>query len=213
MAKAGPRSASAGRGAEAVKGRLLDAAVVVLARDGFAKASARVIAAEAGGVNGLIYYHFGSMDGLLAETAQMLAARGMARIKAGLGGDAAHEAWPERLGAVLRAEAAGDDGRAVMELLVGARTSPALATEVARIIGEAITFVANEIGRVLEGSPLAALVPTTMLAEVAGATFLGLEVLLQNGREVDVDALARTIANLLALASTVVRPPGVPDAT
>jgi AcrR family transcriptional regulator len=203
MAKSGPRRLDAvPRAAADVKSRLIDAAIVVLARDGFAHASARVIAAEAGGVNGLIYYHFGSMDQLLTAVARALADRGMARIKAGLGGERAGVMWPERLGEVVRAEAAGDDGRAVMELLVGARTSPELAAEVKRIIDDAIAFVAAEIAGVVAGTSIAALVPSTLLAELAGAAFLGLEVLLQNGRAIDVDELARVAANLIQLASS-----------
>src|SRR5690606_8207673 len=84
MAKAGPRSS---QDADDVKARLIDATVRVLARDGFAHASARSIAAEAGGANALIFYHFGSMDGLLSATVDALAERGIARVKEGLGGD------------------------------------------------------------------------------------------------------------------------------
>ena len=67
MAKAGRRP-SADKAPE-VKARVIEATVRVLARDGFAHASARAIATEAEVVNGLIFYHFGSMDGLLAATA------------------------------------------------------------------------------------------------------------------------------------------------
>ena len=67
MAKAGPRKAA--EGGEELRSRLVDATVRVLARDGFAHASARAIAQAAGTVNGSIFYYFGSMDGLLAATA------------------------------------------------------------------------------------------------------------------------------------------------
>ena len=75
MAKAGRRTA---QDADDVRARLIDATVRVLARDGFAHASARSIAAEAGGANALIFYHFGSMDGLLSATVDALAERGIA---------------------------------------------------------------------------------------------------------------------------------------
>src|SRR5262245_52112930 len=104
MAKPGPRQRP---GSDELRTRLIDAAVTVLARDGFAHASARAIAVEAGTVNGSIFYYFGSMDGLLAATASALADRGIARIRAGLGGDQAHVEWPARLSAVMHAEAEG----------------------------------------------------------------------------------------------------------
>jgi AcrR family transcriptional regulator len=166
----------------------------VLARDGFAHASARVIAQEAGTVNGSIFYYFGSMDGLLAATANALAERGIARIRAGLGGDRAHVEWPSRLSAVMRAEAEGEDGRAVMELFVGARTSPALAAEVRAAIDRAIDYATTEMEAVLGGSPVTQLVPVSLIAELAAAAFLGIEVLAQNGRHMDLDTVARTLS-------------------
>lgn len=191
MAKAGPRTHPGG---EELRSKLVDAAVRVLARDGFAHTSARAIAQEAGTVNGSIFYYFGSMDGLLAATANALAERGIARIRDGLGGDQAHVEWPSRLSAVMRAEAEGEDGRAVMELFVGARTSPALAAEVRAAIDRAIDYATAEMESVLGTSPITQLIPVTVIAELAAAAFLGIEVLAQNGREIDLDRLATTLA-------------------
>ena len=47
---------------------------------GCSATSARAVAQDAGTVNGSIFYYFGSMDGLLAATANALADRGIARI-------------------------------------------------------------------------------------------------------------------------------------
>lgn len=204
MAKSGPRSQPAG--GEDLKGRLIDAAVRVLARDGFAHASARAIATEAGTVNGSIFYYFGSMDGLLAATAAALADRGIERIREGLGGDQAHVEWPARLGRVMRAEAEGEDGRAVMELFVGSRTSPALAGEVRKAIDRAIDYAVVEMQAVIGDSPIAQLLPIPLIAEVAAAAFLGLEVLAQNGRDIDLDQLATTLAAAVQLVSALTPP-------
>jgi AcrR family transcriptional regulator len=192
VAKSGPRKAA--ESGDELPTRLVDATVRVLARDGFAHASARAIAHQAGTVNGSIFYYFGSMDGLLAATATALADRGIARIRNGLGGDKAHVEWPARLSAVLREEAEGEDGRAVMELFVGARTSPALAGEVGKAIDRAIDYATNEMESVLGGSPITQLVPVPLIAELAAAAFLGIEVLAQNGREMDLDRLVATLA-------------------
>lgn len=189
MAKPGPRAASAPT--EELRTRLVDAAVRVLARDGFAHTSARAVAQEAGTVNGSIFYYFGSMDGLLAATARALAERGIARVRDGLGGEQAHRTWPTRLTEVLRAEAHGEDGRAVMELFVGARTSPALATEVRAAIDSAIDYATAEMTRVLGDSPITQLLPVPLAAELGAAAFLGIEVLAQNGREIDLDRLVQ----------------------
>ena len=203
VAKAGARTHPGG---EELRSKLVDGAVRVLARDGFAHASARAIAQEAGTVNGSIFYYFGSMDGLLAATANTLADRGIARIRDGLGGDRAHVEWPSRLSAVMRAEAEGEDGRAVMELFVGARTSPALAAEVRAAIDRAIDYATAEMASVLGASPITQVVPVTLIAELAAAAFLGIEVLAQNGREIDLDRLATALAAGVQLLSTGVPP-------
>ena len=46
----------------------------------------------------------------------------------------------------------------------------------------------------MSDSPLAQVVPVELLAELAGAAFLGLEVLTQSGREIDLDRLASHVA-------------------
>jgi hypothetical protein len=101
----------------------------------------------------------------------------------------------------MRAEADGDDGRAVMELFVGARTSPMLAADVRAAIDQAIDFATAQLQAVLEGSPLKDLLPMSLIAELAAAAFLGLEVLLQNGRHIDLDTVATTLAQGLQLVA------------
>ncbi len=205
MAKGGPRRQKPG--GEELRTRLIDATILVLARDGFAHTSGRAVAVEAETVNGSIFYYFGSMDGLFAATARALADRGVERIRTGLGGDQAQTEWPHRLSAVLRTEADGDDGRAVMELLVGARTSPELAAEVRAAIDRAIDYAATELQAVIGGSPIGEVVPVSLIAELAGAAFLGLEVLAQNGRDIDLDHLVMVIATVVQLVKGL-GPPG-----
>jgi hypothetical protein len=150
------------------------------------------------------------MDGLLAAAAAALADRGIARIRDGLGGEQAHAEWPARLSTVLREEAQGEDGRAVMELFVGARTSPALAAEVRAAIDRAIDYATTEMQSVLGTSPITQVLPVPLIAELAAAAFLGIEVLAQNGRELDLDRLAAALAagvRLLAAGPPFGTPP------
>jgi AcrR family transcriptional regulator len=191
MAKSGARTQPAPN--EELRTRLIDAAVRVLAREGFARTSARAVAQEAGTVNGSIFYYFGSMDGLLAATANTLADRGIDRIRAGLGGTDAHLEWRSRLSTVLRAEAHSEDAHAVMELFVGARTSPALAAEVRTAIDRAVDYAASELHLVLGSSPITQLIPVRLIAELAAATILGIEVFQQNGRDIDLDQVASAL--------------------
>jgi AcrR family transcriptional regulator len=199
VAKSGPRKQAVPN--DELRTRLIDAAVCVLAREGFARTSARAVAQEAGTVNGSIFYYFGSMDGLLAATANALADRGIARIREGLGGTNAHVEWRNRLSSVLRAEAHSDDGHAVMELFVGARTSPALAAEVRAAIDRAVDYATSELDLVLESSPITQLIPVSLIAELAAATILGIEIFQQNGRDIDLENVASVLDQGIRLIS------------
>ncbi len=199
MAKSGPRTQAVFN--DGLRIRLIDAAACVLAREGFARTSARAVAEEAGTVNGSVFYYFGSMDGLLAATANALADRGIARIREGLGGTNAHVEWRNRLSTVLRAEAHSDDGHAVMELFVGARTSPALAKEVRAAIDRAVDYATSELDLVLESSPITQLIPVSLIAELAAATILGIEIFQQNGRDIDLEHVASVLDQSIRLIS------------
>ncbi len=192
MAKPGPRKPRSNP--DEARRSLIEGAITVLARDGFARTSARAVAAEAGGTNGLIFYHFGSMDGLLAATAAELSERRMARVREALGGDEAATQWPQRLAATIRAEAADPEGIAVIELLVGARTSPGLAEPVNDAIDRSIRFATEELKTVFGDSPWTQLVPVDLVAEMAAASFFGLELFTQAGRDIDIDRIARYAA-------------------
>ena len=192
MAKSGPRKPRSNP--DEARETLVEAAIVVLARDGFARTSARAVAAEAGGTNGLIFYHFGSMDGLLAATADELSKRRMERVREALGGDDAAAQWPQRLASTIRAEAADPEGVAVIELLVGACTSPALAEPVTAAIDQSIRFATRELETVFGESPWAQFLPVDLVAELAAASFFGLELFTQAGRDIDIDRIARYAA-------------------
>ncbi len=205
MAKSGPRKPRSNP--DDARRSLIEAAIAVLAEEGFARTSARAVAAQAGGTNGLIFYHFGSMDGLLAATAEELSARRMTRVKQALGGDQAANQWPTKLADAIRAEATGPEGRAVLELVVGSRAAPALAEPVNKAITESIEFATKEIEVVMGDSPITQLVPVEMIAELAAAAFFGLELFSQTGREIDLDRIARTAA--LAVGAARNLPAGV----
>jgi hypothetical protein len=56
---------------------------------------------------------------------------------------------------------------------------------------------------VIGDSPITQLLPIPLIAEVAAAAFLGLEILAQNGRELDLDQLARTLGAAVHLVTAL----------
>src|SRR5262245_37574396 len=107
-----------GRAAD-TRARLMDGAIETLRRHGYAATSARSIAATAGVNQALIFYHFGSVDELLAAACRQTAA--------------AQEAlYADRLATAATLREVLAAGRLlpmppVVQLLSGARTNAVLA--------------------------------------------------------------------------------------
>src|SRR5664279_5625283 len=88
MAKTGASAAPVSRTSrgDATRHRLVDAAVETLKEHGYAGASARVIAERAGVNQGLIFYHFDSVAGLLLAALDTVSAMRRARYGAAVAG-------------------------------------------------------------------------------------------------------------------------------
>lgn len=64
--------------------RLVEAATAVLARDGYAGATARAVGAEAGCNPALVFYHYGTLNGLLLAALDASSEASLQRYRAGL---------------------------------------------------------------------------------------------------------------------------------
>jgi AcrR family transcriptional regulator len=190
------RGESAGQQARTA---IVEATVASLAEDGFSATSARAVADRAGIAAGGVFYHFGSMDDLLAVVfAQCLAAR-LDRLRAVL--SAPHGAMPEALRDAVSAEFAHPESRALLELVVGAAGSPGLAAQVRAGIEESFVFTRQVVDRLLAGSPLASLLPLDLVAQIAASAFFGLSVLDLVGSDVDVDGMTALVGALTRLGA------------
>ena len=82
------------------------------------------------------------------------------------------------------------------------RTSPILGAEVRQAIDRAIDYAIGQMHAVMGESPITQLVPIPLIAELGAAAFLGIEVLAQNGRDIDLDRLAATLAAAVQLVGS-----------
>ncbi|MQS14216.1 TetR/AcrR family transcriptional regulator [Streptomyces kaniharaensis] len=155
--------------------RLMEAAISVLKRQGIAAVSARSIAGEAGANQALVFYHFKTVEGLLAaaalrETAQRLeqyrphfAAAGSLRELLSLG-QRLHEK-----------ERANGNVAVLGQFLAGSTGQPQLAEASA----DALRMWTEEIERVLDrlfaDHPLAEFLDLPGLARAVTGAFVGLE--------------------------------------
>ncbi|MGP4109457.1 TetR/AcrR family transcriptional regulator [Streptomyces sp. 4N509B] len=181
---------------EETREKLLDGALTTLATHGIAKASARTIAATAGVNQALVFYHFGSVDELLAAACRHGARQRLERYRerfARVGSLAELLA----LGRTMhREERAGGHVAFLGQLLAGAQTQERLAPAVSAGLDLWIEEVERVLERVLAGTPVAPFLDVPGLARSLAASFVGLE--LYEG--VDPDGAGRAFDALEQLA-------------
>ena len=176
---AGPPSALGGPPVRSpgTRARIIDAALQALREGGITGISARGIARRGDFNQALIFYHFGSVEGLLIEVARSESARRSALYADALAGV---ETLPELVAVARRLhdeEFASGSVAALTQMLAGAGGSE----EMARGIWEALepwtTQVHDTIERLLVGTPLAGLLPAEDLTRAVAGLFLGIELL------------------------------------
>ena len=155
--------------------RLIDGAFQTLHRHGVAGASARGIAAAAGVNQGLIFYHFGSVDALLAEACQAAAAQRVEYYRAQLAGVGSVRELLA-LGRELHATERELGNVAVLaQLLAGAQANPGLAAAARTAMTLWTTEIEAALIRVVANSPVGDVVDCAGLAHAVSAGFIGLE--------------------------------------
>jgi AcrR family transcriptional regulator len=198
MARSGRRRGTDGSAGDA-RAALLAATVHVLAASGFSATSARAVAERAGVAPGGVFYHFGSMEDLLAEAFDACLQRRLDRFGAALA--VPRERLPEALATTVRAELASPDSRVLLELVMGAVTLPALAVRVREGIDRSVGFTREVVDALVGGSPLAAVLPLDLVAQVAASAFFGLSAVDLVGIELDIDGLTDMVAALARLGT------------
>ncbi|MGZ2359100.1 TetR/AcrR family transcriptional regulator [Streptomyces sp. 372A] len=195
----GARRGNAGRASAAgdTRTKLLTGALATLTEQGIAKTSARSIAATAGVNQALVFYHFGTVDDLLAAACRYGAEQRLATYRERLDG-------VRSLGELLAvarelnaSERAGGHVAVLGQLLAGGQTQPRLAAATAAGLTLWTDEIERVLARVLAGTPLAEFVDVTGLAKAASAAFVGLE--LYEG--VDPSGAERALASLDQLAA------------
>lgn len=170
----------------ATRDRLLEAVPAVLAREGIAGTSARVLAAEAGANQALIFYHYGSVDGLLAEAARAISAARAQVYAARLADVDSFAGLAAEARRLHHEEQAAGNLAVLTQLLAGSRTRPELAPALRDNFELLAGPVETTLRRLLADSPLDGLLDPGDLARGIAAGFLGLQLL--DGTVTDVEA-------------------------
>ncbi len=157
------------------KTKLLEGALRTLTEQGIAKVSARTIATAAGVNQALVFYHFGSVDELLAAACRYGAERSVARYR-----DRFVEVTSlSELLAVGREiheqERAGGHVALLGQLLAGAQTHDSLGPATAAGLELWIAEIETVLVRVLAGTPFGEFADPAGLARAVAASFVGIE--------------------------------------
>jgi AcrR family transcriptional regulator len=180
MARSGSASApgrSTSTQSEQTRSALITATIETLRNDGFAGASARVIARRAGCNQSLVFYHFGSVANLLVAALDEVSSRRLAAYTQAA--DQARSLRELTLLAETIFEEELDAGytTVLVELLAAARSTPGLGAEVSQRIDQWTKFAQTAVEQTLDPLLLAATMPASEVAYLTVATYLGLELL------------------------------------
>jgi AcrR family transcriptional regulator len=179
------------------RSRLLEGALETLRTRGIAGASARSIAATAGVNQALVFYHFGSVDELLAAAVRHGAQQRISVYRDRLDSITSLRELLD-LGRSLHADERAAGNLAVLaQMLAGAQADARLRPATAAGLGLWVAEIETVLGRILGSGPLAGFADTGGLARVIAAVFIGLE--LYDG--VDTDSADRAMSALEQLAT------------
>ncbi|OHV35286.1 MULTISPECIES: TetR/AcrR family transcriptional regulator [Pseudofrankia] len=177
--------------------RLIDGALEAVRTRGIAGISARTVAATAGVNQALVFYHFGTVDGLLSAACQSATAERVEFYRERLAAvGSAQELL--RLGQELHEIERGHGHVTVLaQLLAGAQVDARLADAVRAALGLWTTEIEAVLRRLFGQSALADVTDFAGLARAVSASFIGLE--LYEG--VDPDGASAATSSLNSLAA------------
>lgn len=170
-----PETAKTQDKSQETKTKLLEGALRTLTEQGIAKASARTIATAAGVNQALVFYHFGSVDELLAAACRFGAQRSVARYRARF---AAVTSLSELLAVgreIHEQERAGGHVALLGQLLAGAQTHAGLGPATAAGLELWIAEIEKVLVRVLADTPFGEFADPAGLARAVAASFVGIE--------------------------------------
>lgn len=181
------------------KETMLEAAVRTVRELGYAGATSRAIAARGGFNQALIYYHYGSVDGLLLAALDALGAERLARYRRLV--DAAET--PEQLlaaaGRIYRSDRRSGHVAFVSQLVAAGMADRELGRRVLERLEPWIELCEDAVRKALRQTPFAGL-PVSELAYAIVTYYLGLNLLTElDPRRARADALLAQLRQALPL--------------
>jgi AcrR family transcriptional regulator len=187
---------------EATRRQLLKATLQVIREQGFSGLSARSVAAAAGVNQALIFYHFGSMDGLVAETCRQATAERVALWSGELARVADLPALVELARRLHESEAEAGNVAVLAQALAASQANKELASVVGAALSLWLEPLEATARRILQGTLLEDLLSPGDVARTVAAAFVGVELFegVVGRQERDAFEVLERVAALAALA-------------
>lgn len=158
------------------KDRIIEATIETVREEGFADTTARAIARHGGFNQALIFYHFGSVDELLAEAFGRVSMQQVERYREAAAGVSS---LSDLVGIARRLHEEDLESGSVTAVtqLMAAATDPERGGVLLDRFDGWIRLVQDALQRATEGSPIAPVIPAREAAYAISALFLGVELL------------------------------------
>lgn len=192
------------KNAEETRARLVEAALATLREEGFARATSRTIARRAGVNQALVFYHFGSLDGLRLAALDATSAARLARYRDAFAGVESPGRLVELAAEIYREDRESGHMTVVAQMVAGSLTRPDLATAMLERMEPWVELAEEVVGRASSSLGSDA-VPVRELAYAIATFYLGVNLLthLDEGERADavfarLEELAPRLQSLLA---------------
>ena len=179
---------------------ILEATLETVREEGFAGATSRAIARHGGFNQALVFYYFGSLDGLLLAALDRTSERRLARYREAVAGVASLEELLGVTSALYREDRESGHMTVVSQLVAGSLARPELGPQVLARMEPWLAFAEETIGRALAGTPLAGVVPVEDVASAVVTFYLGVNLLSNLDGGARTDALFERLASVAPVA-------------
>lgn len=161
----------------ATRAALVDATVLVLRTEGFAAATARHLGGVAGCNQGLVFYHFGTVNELLLRAMDQVSAERRDRYDAAIASVRTPSELVELAARVFAEDVASGDATLLVEMIAGSVSNPELGAAVKARVEPWSEFATDALRAAFQQSPLLGMVGANEFADAVVALYLGLELL------------------------------------
>lgn len=176
--------------------RLMRACLSTIRTQGMAKTSARTVAATAGVNQALIFYHFGTLSGLVRAAFLDATGRRVATLQPGLDAVTTFEELLAAAQGLHEAEDAEGNVTVLAQVLAGAQADPELADAAGEALALWSTPVRAAVERVLADSALGNALDADTLTRMVTASFVGMELIGPTDPGLDPPVLLRRLTPL-----------------